>query len=90
MYLEVFCASLSLHRSIALCSCIVQQHRLVEQFEPLNLLDRPLGGFGLVKDYESLTFRFEVSLSDKFDDIAVFREDFGEGFFKLVRFDTFF
>lgn len=80
MGLEIFCASLSLHRSIALCSRIVQQHRLIEQFKPLDLLDRPLGSFGLVKNYESLAFRFEVRLGNEFDDIAVFREDFGESF----------
>lgn len=90
MCLKIFCASLFLHGSIALCSCIVQQHRLIEQFEPLDLLDCPLGSLSLIKDYESLAFCFEVRLGDKFDDIAVFREDFGKGFFELVRFDTFF
>ena len=80
MCLEVFCTSLSLYRSVAFRPCIVQQHRLIKQFESLDLLDRPFGSFGLVKDYESLAFRSEVRLSDQFDDIAVFREDFREGF----------
>lgn len=81
MCLKVFCASLSLHGSITLCSCIVQQHRLIEQLEPLDLLNCPLSGFSLIKDYESLAFCFEVRLGDEFYDIAVFREDFREGFF---------
>lgn len=76
MCLEVFCAALSLHRSIALCSCIVQVHGLIKQFEPLDLLDCPLGSFGLIEDYESLAFGFDIRLGDQFDNIAVFREDF--------------
>ena len=81
MHLKLFRASLSLHRSIAPRSRIVQQHRLIEQFEPLNFFNGSLGGFGFVKDNESLAFRFEVRLGDEFDDIAVFREDLGESLF---------
>ena len=80
MCLEVFCASLSLHSSIALGFCIVQVHRLIEQFESLDLLDCPLGSFGLVKDYESLAFGFEIRLGDQFNNIAVLREDLRKGF----------
>ena len=90
MCLEFLCAPLSLYCSIALCFRIVQQHRFIEQLEPLDFPDCPLGSFGLVEDHESLAFRFEIRLGDQFDDIAVFREDFHESFFQLVRFDTLF
>ena len=80
MCLEVFCAALPLHRGVAFSPCIIQQHRLIEQLKPLDLLDRSLSSFGLVKDYKSLAFRFEVRLGDNVNDIAVLGENFGEGF----------
>lgn len=65
----------------------VEQHRLLEELEPLNLLDGALGRFHLVEHDEGLALGLEVRLGDEIDDIAVFREYFRQRFFELVDFN---
>lgn len=50
----------------------VEEHRLLEELEALDLLDGALGGFYFVEDDESLALGLEVRLGDEVDDIAVF------------------
>ena len=46
------------------------------------------GGFGLLKDDESLALGLQVGLSDYVDDISILGEYGGQGGFQNVRLDT--
>lgn len=61
-------------------------HGFVEEFEAIDFFNRFGGGGWVVEDDEGLSFCFEVGFGDQVDDVAVFGEDFGEGFFQLVGF----
>lgn len=86
MEFQLLLVSFSLHRCIALALGVVQQHRLLKQFEPLHLFNRALCSLDIFEDNEGLSFGFEVFLGNKVNDGAVFREDLGEGFFEVVDF----
>ena len=60
--LKVLCAALPFHRGITLSLRVVENHRLVKEFESLDFLDRTLGSLDVIEYYESLTFRFQVLL----------------------------
>ena len=90
MELEFLRVSFPQDRGIASRLCIVKDHWLVEKLKPLYLFDGSLGGLRVIKDYEGLTFGFDVRLCDQIDHVAIFRKDFRQSLFKLVNFNPFF
>lgn len=63
----------------------VKHHGLIEQLEPLHFLNGTLSSRNIIEYHESLPFGFQIFLCDQIDDVAVFREDFLQGFFQLVN-----
>ncbi len=89
MRLQILRIPLLLHRSVAPCPSIIKYHRLLEQLKALHFLDRALGGLGVIEDYESLAFCFEIPLGYEVDNGAVLGKDFCQGFFHLVDLNAF-
>lgn len=67
---------------------VIQNHRFVEQFETIDLVNRTCGRFDIVEDNECLTFRLQVGLGDDFEDVSIFREDLLQRFFELIDLDA--
>ena len=86
---KIVFSALPEHGRIALRFRVVEDHRFVEQLEPLDLLYCPFSGLHFIEDDESLTLGFDIFLGYQVDDVAIFGENFTQGLLELVDLDMF-
>lgn len=89
MRLQLITTALSQNRRIAPRLRIIQHHRFLKQFEPINFLNSVRSGLNIVEDDEGLALGLEVGFGDYLDDGAIFGEELFERFFEVVDFDAF-
>lgn len=88
MVLELFVVAGRLDGSIASGSGQRDLHWLLEQLEPLHLLNGLDRGLGAVEDDKCLSFGFQVRLCDDVNDVAILGEDGLERLSQRLGFDA--
>jgi len=71
-------------------ACQGNLHRLIEEFEALDLLNGGVCRFGLVEDDKGLALGLEVCLGHDVDHVSILREDCAQGLLERLGFDALF
>lgn len=87
---ELFLTAVHLDSPIASAARQRDLHRLVEQLEPINLLNSAPCAFGIIIDDKGLALGLQILLGHDIDDVAEFREDRSQSFRQSLEIDALF
>lgn len=87
---KFFLAAVHLDSLVASAARQCDLDGLVEELEPINLLNSASCAFGIIEDDEGLALGLQVLLSHDIDDVAKLREHCPQGFRQSLELDALF